>query len=58
MNEDLILMIDRDGSKPRLFLQNGAKRGLTSWPSDVLAYMLTHSFGKGFDSHHLKFSPI
>ena len=51
-------MIDRDGSKPRLFLQNGAKRGLTSWPSDILAYMLTHSFGKGFDSHHLKFSPI
>lgn len=37
--------VEGDGSKPRLFLQSGTKRGLSSWPMDVMAYLMTHSFG-------------
>lgn len=37
--------VEGERRKPRLFLQNGAKRGLTTWPSDIMAYILTHTFG-------------
>jgi hypothetical protein len=36
----------REGKKQRLFLDKGVGRGLLSWPSDVMAYLLTHTFGK------------
>jgi len=38
--------VPREGKKQRLFLDKGVGRGLLSWPSDVMAYLLTHTFGK------------
>jgi hypothetical protein len=42
----MLMLVPRDGSKPRLFLQDGARWGLVSWPSDAMAYILTHTFGR------------